>query len=315
MRLTGQPNASPADDLPSANLYSRLKNKDLKLTPEQVESYLAANRRNAYSLLAAYCITGDPALLAEAMRQYPRDPEVALDAVFNKDASPEEQRQWLEAFKQSAPDNALANYLSALNYFKTGQTDQGVQDLIAASNKPQFQDYRTDRIQAAEEILSSAYPVAEAEALAMYNTTLLPQPGSLRELSRDVVDLANSYRQAGDEASAQAALQIAVNLGQNYAAGSVAGEPLITQLAGLSVEIYALGAMNPTSPFGANGQTVQDEINQLAQQKAALKDGVPQVDLLQQAMTDQDWISYCDRCKSSGEASANQWLIGKYGQK
>jgi len=312
MRLTDQPNASSTEGLPSTNLYARLKGKDLKLTPEQVESYLKANRRSATSLLAACSATGDPALREEAMQKYPHDPQVDLDAASKKDASPEERRQWLDAFKESAPENALANYLSALDYFKAGQTDQAVREIVAASDKPQFQDYRTDRIQALEEVLSAACPVAEAEALAMYNTTLQPAPGSLRELGHDMIDLANSYRQAGDEASAQAALQIAANLGQNYATGSTADEPLITQLAGLNVELDALGAMNPNSPYGS-GQTVQDQINQLAQQKAALKEGVPQVDLLQQTMTDQDWISYSDRCKSFGEAAADRWLLGKYG--
>jgi hypothetical protein len=44
----------------------------------------------------------------------------------------------------SVPDNALANYLSALNYFNAGQIDQGVQEMTVASNKP-FQDYTLDR--------------------------------------------------------------------------------------------------------------------------------------------------------------------------
>jgi RNA polymerase sigma factor (sigma-70 family) len=318
MHVTAQPNALPSEDLQSTNLYARLSsNKGLKLTPDQIESYLKVNRRNASSLLAAYSASGDPALLEEAMQKYPDDPQVDLAAVFNKDASPEERRQWLDAFKQSAPDNALANYLSALDYFKAGQTDQAVQELIAASDKQVFQDYRPDRVQDLEEVLSAAYPVAEAEALAMYNTTLMPPPGTggVRELGHDLVDLANSYRQAGDETSAQAALQIAANWGQNFATGTAADEALIIQIAGINVELDVLSAMNPNSPYDANGQTVQDQLNQLSQQKAALKERVPQVDLLMQTMTDQDWISYCGRCMSFGETAANSWLISKYGQK
>ena len=89
-------------------------------------------------MLAAYRTTGDQTLLAEAMQKYPNDPQVALEAASEKDASAEDHRQWLETFKQSAPDNALPNYLSALDYFKAGQTDQAVQELLAASGKPQF---------------------------------------------------------------------------------------------------------------------------------------------------------------------------------
>ena len=103
------------------------------MTAGQVEAYLKANGRKASSLLAAYRTSGDPALLKEAMEKYPNDPQVAFEAAFDKDLSPEQQRQWLNTFKQAAPDNALANYLSARDYFKAGQMDQAVQELAAAS--------------------------------------------------------------------------------------------------------------------------------------------------------------------------------------
>jgi hypothetical protein len=117
------------------------------LTAGQVEPYLKENQRSAASLLAAYRPTDDQTLLDEAMQNFPNDPQVAFEAAFKKDASPEDQRQWLRALKQSAPLNALADYLSAAHYFRAGQPDQAVQDLIAASGKPQFQDYTLERVQ------------------------------------------------------------------------------------------------------------------------------------------------------------------------
>ena len=134
--MATQTNASPAatlvqEDLQFTNLYSRFTNAEPKLTAAQVEAYLKANRTNAASLLAAYRTSGDKALLKEAMEKYPNDPQVALEAIFDKDLSPEQQRQWLNTFEKSAPDNALANYLSAYNYFNSGQIDQGIQELIA----------------------------------------------------------------------------------------------------------------------------------------------------------------------------------------
>jgi hypothetical protein len=108
------------------------------LTAGQVESYLKENQRSAASLLAAFRTTGEQALLEEAMQKFPNDPQVAFEAAFKKDGSPEEQRQWFDALKQSAPQNALGYYLSALNYFKSGQPDQAVQDLISASSNRNF---------------------------------------------------------------------------------------------------------------------------------------------------------------------------------
>ena len=314
VKATPSPAGASTEDLQSTNLYGRLKDKSPKLTTDQAEAYLNANRRSAASLLAAFRTTGDPVLLEEAMQKYPNDPQVDFEAAFKKDISPEERGQWLDALKRSAPDNALANYLSALDYFGAGQTDQAVQELIAASGKQQFQDYTQDRIQDDEEaFLSAGYSVAEAKTISSMQL-LLPQLAQMKQLVFNMVDLANSYRQAGDDASAQAALQMAANLGQRYANVS-AGEPEISQLVGMAVERIALGKMDPNSPYGGNGQTVQDRINQLAQQNAALNELNRQVEPLLPTMSDQDWISYKDRWRVFGEEAAMRWVLSKYGQK
>lgn len=316
MQATNPPSASATEDLQptNTNLYARLGHKEVKLSIEQVESYLKANRRNAASLLAAYRTTGNPALLEEAMEKYPNDPQVAFEAVFAKDLSPEQQRQRLNAFEQSAPDNALANYLSAGEYAKAGQTDQAVQEFIAADGKAQFQDYTLDRVQGDEEAyLAAGYSVAEAKSLAMAQV-MLPFLKPLRDEARDyLIPLANSYRQSGDEQSAQAALQMGLNLGQRYGNGSP-GEFLINQLVGLAIENMALSAMDPNKPYGDNGQTVQDQLNQIAQHRAALRELGQQWEPLMQKMSDQDWINYRDRQLIFGGEAAMRWVVSKYGQ-
>ena len=302
--------AAPVENLQFTNLYARFKDKQPKLTAEQVEPYLQANRRNAASLLAAYRTTGDAALLAEAMGQYPNDPQVAFEAVFKKDASPEERHQWLEALKKSDAGNSLPNYLLALDYFKSGQTDQAVQELVAASGKHQFQDYTLDRMQDDEEAyLAAGYSVAEARTIPVS----LPQLRQVKDLGLSLVDLAKSYRQSGDEASAQAALQMAANLGQRYK--DTPGETEVSWLTGMAVERIALSAMDPSGPYGGDGQTVQDRLNQLNQKKAELKELKAQLEPLLPNLSDQDWISYTDRWRVFGEESAIRWVVNKYGQK
>src|ERR1017187_29307 len=313
LQVNNLPDALATEVLQPTNRIAQLIDKPSKLTAEQVESYLKANRHNAASLLAAYRTTGNPALLEEAMQQYPNDPQVAFWAALGKDLSPGQRRQWLDAFKQSAPDNALANYLSAVDYFKAGQTDQAVQELIAASDKPQFQDYSLNSIQDNEEAyLAAGYSVAEAKALAFLPTPMvLPDLRDLKQLGQDMVDLANSYRQTSDETSAQAALQMAVNLGQQASTG----EYMIDLDLGLKVERNALRAMDPNSPYGSNGQTVQDRLSQLTQQIAAGYELDKQADPLVQTMSDQDWISFTDRSRVFGEQAALRWLVNKNAQK
>jgi len=311
MQMTPSTNALD-EDFSSTNLFERLKDKNPKLTRDQVEAYLKTNGRSAANLLAAFDTSGDPALLQEAMARYPTDPQVAYAAAFDKDLSPEGQRQWLNAFEKSAPNNGLANYLSALNYFNSGQIDQGVQELAAASGKS-LDDYNANRTEDdAEAYLAAGYSWADAKELAAAQL-LQPQLAQMKQLSLDAVDLANAYRQAGDSTSAAAVLQMAVNLGQGYATPSP-GEYEIGQLVGISIEQRALQAMDLNSSYGDNGQTVQEQLAELAQQRAALIEVSQRAFNLYPAMSDQDWIIYRERAAGFGMAAADQWLINKYGQ-
>jgi len=305
---------APPDDSQITNLLQRLiKGEAPKLTREQIDAYLKANHRNAASLLAMSRETGDPALLREALEKYPDDPRVNYAAVFDKSATPAELRQRLDAFEKVAPDNALPNYLSALDYFKSGQTSQAVQELNAANGKTSFQDYSWDFEQNAEEAWRSAgYPEAETSMVATWQL-MLPQLAELKNLNEQMVGLANSYQQSGDAASALTTLQMDVTLGQQL--DSTPTDPLITQLVGLLIQRNALQAMDPNSPYGTGGQTVQDELDQLTHQKATIKDLVTQTEALQPTMSPQDWITHDARTKTFGEVNAMQWLLAKYAPK
>src|SRR5206468_862512 len=131
------------------------------------------------------------------------------------------------------------------------------------------------------------------------------QLAQVKGLALDLADLAKSYRQAGDDASAQAALQMAANLGQRY--GNTPGECEISWLVGMAVEQIALRQMDPNSAYGDSGQTVQDRYNQLAQERATLTELNQQLEPLLPMLSDQDWIIYKDRWRVFGEKAAVQW--------
>jgi hypothetical protein len=311
-RITATP--APVDspeDLKSTNLHTRLVNGDVpKLSPEQLETYLAQNQHNAGSLLAAFRASGDTAYLKEAEEKFPNDPRVAYAAVFKSD-SPEERSQWLERLKQSDSGNALPNYFSALDAFKSGQMDRAAQEITAATGKQQFQDYTMDFLQNAEDAYRSAgYSEAEAKSIAA-TQLLLPDLKELRDLGRQMVGLANSYRQSGDAASAEAALQMDIALGQRF--GGAPGEPLIDRLVGIAVEHDALATMDPNSPLGTPGQTVQDRLNELDKTKQDLKGLAQQETGLFQKMSDADVVSYWDRWRTFGYEATMRWAVSKYG--
>jgi len=280
------------------------------LSTEQIDTYLTQNRRNAESLLAAFRASSDTTYLKEAEEKFPNDPRVAYAAIFKCD-SPEERNQWLERLKQSDPGNALPNYFAALDALKSGQMDRAVQEITAASGKQQFQDYSMDFLQNAEDAYRSAgYSDADAKSIAA-TELLLPDLKELRDLGRQMVSLANSYRQSGDSASADAALQMNIALGQRF--GGYPGEPLVDRLVGIAIEHDALATMDPTTPYGTSGQTVQDRLNQLNSTRESLKSLAQQETGLFQRMTDQDVASFWDRWRTFGYEPTMRWALGKYG--
>jgi hypothetical protein len=310
---------APADDMKSTNWITRLLKgeESPRLTLEQAESFVQQNHRSAESLLVARDASGERAFLREAMEKYPNDPRVAFRAAFlsGSYASEEEglkaQRQWLDTLKQSAPDNALGDYLSAANHFKSGQGDLAVQELLAAGSKP-LQDYSLDFIQSSEEAYRSAgYSDAEAKAVAS-SSLLLPQMSQFKQVGLSLAELAKTYRQSGDEASAQAALQMASNLGQRLDGGG--SLTLIQSLVGIAVQRIALNAMDPNAPYGDSGQTVQNQIDALKQHRTDLGAIVKQAEALLPTMSEQDLSNYFDRRKVFGEDATARWAVSKFGQ-
>jgi len=132
-------------------------------------------------------------------------------------------------------------------------------------------------------------------------------------LAQSIVDLASSYRQSGDDASAQAALQMAASLGERYSEAT-AGQTLIAQLVGINVERIALTAMDPNSTYG-KGQTVQERIDQIVQERTAIQALNKKADSLWNSMSEHDWLSYQNRSATIGEEAALRWLVGKNGTK
>jgi hypothetical protein len=106
---------------------------------------------------------------------------------------------------------------------------------------------------------------------------------------------------------------MAIALGQRYTTAAP-GQAEVSQLVGIAVEKFALAAMDPNSPYGDNGQTVQDQLNQLTQQREMYRDLTQQADPLMENLSDQDYVTYKDRWMAFGEEAALRWVIGKYGQ-
>ena len=279
------------------------------LTKDQAEAFLKEHQGSAASMLSAFRTSRDSAYLTQAMERFPNDPQVALEALFKAGLSTEERRPWLEALKRSASDNPLGNYLSARDYFNSGQTDLAVGELIAAAGKTQFSDLTLERMQMDEEAYRfSGFSEKDSKTAAMFRLEL-PQLKDMPNLADSMIELSKSYRQAGDAPSADAVIEMAVNLGEQFRNSE--RSLLVNQMLGMGIEMSALESMDPAAAYGSGGGTVRDRLNTLKADKAEMSKLVRESVPLQDQMTAQDWVAYLDRMKLFGEQNAMRWLLAK----
>ena len=312
----------PVQETPTiTNLLNRLLHdgEAPRLTLEQAEAYLNQNGRNVESLLAA-SDASDRKYLREAMEKFPNDPRVAFRAAYfaaysaNPNATEEEanssRRQWLDVFKQSAPDNAMADYLSAADHFRAGDKDKAFAEMASGMRKS-MEDYSQDFMLNAEEAYRQAgYSEAESKLIANMSL-LLPQEAQFKSAGRSLVELATAFRQAGDQGSADAALQMAINFGQRL--NSPNSLTLIEPLVGIAIQNIAYKSLDPNGMFGDSGKTVQWQLDSLTQQRAGIKAIAQNWDNITSRMSETDLVAYLNRQRLYGEQATMQWARTRFG--
>lgn len=125
------------DDEPAPEEH---KIDEIEISRDQLEQCLQKDGQGITNLLAAFYISADTNYLNEAIANFSSDPRVQF-TVLARNAFPDDRRKWLDAFKASAPDNSLANYLSAEDYFESGNTNAAMDELLAADDKEEFENY------------------------------------------------------------------------------------------------------------------------------------------------------------------------------
>ena len=281
-----------------------------KIGRKQLEAYLRENRRNAASLLATARITGDRDLLREARQRSPNDPRVLMDWMLRSDATPAERRQALDAFLRAAPDNALGDYLSALDHFENGQADLAVQAMWGALNKTRLDDYFLETEQDCEEAyVAAGYSPAQAAAAAYYGMELRHMV-RLRALSRSLLDLQQQYTKAGEAESAQVVAEMGIQLGSQLQLQT--GNLLIGDLVGMAIERPFLERLDPGAVLASSGQTLAARLQELDQRKKTIRELVPCADILS-TLDEREVNNFIARAKLYGELEALQWLQDKHG--
>jgi hypothetical protein len=303
--------ASPAPPAPGPAIPTEYGSESgpFKLTPQQVEDYLARNNRTADTLLSAFLASQDPKYLQEAAERFPHDPRIQLK-VLTSQLFPESRRQWLERFKQSSPNNALPFYLSASDYLKQGKAAEGLQEFMTANSRKEYNDFSREYIQNLEEVCqASGLSSLLAKAAAM-QAVGLDHLAPMRSLGREIRDYRKRYLDGGDDGSAELLANAGLQFGQHLSEG-YGGMTLINQLVGIAIESTFLAELDPNTSYPAIGKTVQQRKEELAQRRQELKDLAKEATGILASGNEEDVNNYFSRFKISGEQAAMRWFREK----
>jgi hypothetical protein len=275
---------------------------DLQLTAEQQAEYLRQYGTNIETLLA----TQNTNYIRLAAQLFPDDPRVQY-AVLAREVFPEARREWLDRFKSSAPDNAIADYLSARDYLKAGDREHALKDLANASRKTHFNDYSVEQMLNMEEAqLTAGRTLVEAKAAA--GTGLfVPQLSQFKGLAQDLQKMQSEFLGAGDMASAEGLGQMGHSLSEHLINGE-SSRTLISQLVGMAIDRIVLKSLPPNSqPAFLNG-TVQQRLDEMTEWRKNARPLLSDFGGMMERASETEVIGFFDRMKLQGEWRAMQWL-------
>ncbi len=280
-----------------------------KLTREQIDAYLLKTKRSPESLLNAFQETGDTNFLAEAVGKFPDNPVVQW-TMLNQEISPEEHSRWLERLKVSSPDNALPNYLSALDDFKAGKNEQALAEIDSASKK-KLSSFEQERAQSREEMyLLSGYSPLEAKEKTS-QTLGLGNLAEMKQLSQEIGYLQQKYKATGDNSSNRQLGEVGVEIGRKY---SQPNTPyLINDLVGRAIENNALRNLDSETYYNFLGKTAGERMQEMKEQKQEIKNFAKTFPQTYSKLSDAEKMIYINRRMLDGEMNAWRWLDRNYG--
>ncbi|MGB0578094.1 MAG: hypothetical protein ACPGVU_00200 [Limisphaerales bacterium] len=307
----GTPSSSPQQQRLDREKFRGYLNGGLEIaqpTAEQLRQHVEANKQSAESLLAAFQSSGDKAWLSNAAALHPDDPRVQF-AMVAHGGTEVDKRAWLDHFKATDTENALASYLSAKAHLKAGNIEAGIEDLLAGASKPGFNDYSMHDIQSAEEMYLSA---GESPIEAKIKSNIqekLPHLKELRDLSREVLKLQEAAAGRDDAQTYSDLAQIGIQLGQQM--GHTEGvRYILNDLVGIGIQKKLLETLQPDGQYPFLNGTPTEAMAALDARRQLIRDAATGGGNVANASPN-DILAYFDRTKVHGELNALQWLANK----
>lgn len=287
-----------------------------EISREQLEDCLKTHGRGVTNLLAAFHLSGDTNYLNEAITNFSGDPRVQ-STVLAGNAFPDDRRKWLDAFKASSPSNSLANYLSAEDYFKNGNTNAAIDELLTADDKMPFENYSIESQLNQEDLAecSGKSPMDAARiSLEGFSRDDLPMLANFKRLTQEMNDLKKQFAAAGDTDSVENIAAAQLDLADQIGSGD-SGKYLINQLVSIAIVAISLQQLDPNTSYDfLDGETPAQVQQDLKSQKLEFVQLVKSFDAIYPQLTEEEQISYAERKRIYGELDAMKWLVQQHPQ-
>ncbi len=283
-----------------------------KMALERGNKWLESRGRDAASLVAAWDITGEEALLLEAAEKFPGDPRVCLAMIQHAGYDAEAALPWIERLIASEPDNPGAHYLKVSALMKQKDRPAALAALrMAVALKGPNNDHLGARILTVREAaLASGASIREAAQVALagplsHTTAYQTFTGAIQVLREEIA----AAKAAGD----QDRLVKLAGLGMATVAHTAGGssKSLIDEHIGMAVEKAVLLELEGDTEFGATGRTVAQQLEDLDQRHIRLSEFLKQTmasDSIFNDASDAQIAEYTDRFLLQGERAARVWL-------
>lgn len=204
----------------------------------------------------------------------------------------------------TSPDNALPNYLSALDQFKAGNSEQGLAEMTTATQKANCSSLDQERMQSREEmlLLSGFSPVeAKENSIRAFSYEHLAQ---MKQFAHKLDELQKSYKAAGDENSVHQLAAMGIQAAKQLGAGS---PTIISDMVANAVERIVLSNLDPNTHYDFLGATAGERNQALRARKQEQRE-LAKNQIAYVSLSDSEKLIYWSRFNLYGELNAMKWM-------
>lgn len=274
---------------------------------KQAAAMVRKRGETALSLLAMARLTKDTAWLRRAAEVHPDDPRVQL-ALYHAAEDPVERASALAAYRAADPGNALGGYLAAWEAGQQGDPAGLAAALVDASFAEGLRREELAIVLEADAMLRAS-GMGDREAFEQAMTSMNASDViALAGLGKNMGELQRLFVELGDWDEADFLLEQTLTLGGSLRQGGMA----IDNLVGVSIERQLLGALDPQTVIGWDGERAGERLAVLEADWAAGPD--LSGDWIREAMNELDateWAEYRRQLAEEGERAALKWLKGR----